>query len=225
MSSVPRAAASSGDADSAYFGLQKHYVDGEFRESAARGTFTTVDPATENVLAEVADGRAEDVDAAVRAARRAFDDGPWPHLKAEERAAVLERVAALIRERAEGFVEREVFDIGMPITQMRGLAARAAQNFDYYAGVVRELARPVVPGRRRVPQLHDPEAGRRGGADHALERAADAVDVAARARSRCRQHGRPQAGRMVTAVGDLAGGGSDRDRPAARCLQRRPRAG
>ena len=140
MSSVPRAAASSGDADSAYFGLQMHYVDGEFRESAARGTFTTVDPATENVLAEVADGRAEDVDAAVRAARRAFDDGPWPHLKAEERAAVLERIAALIRERAEGFVEREVFDIGMPITQMRGLAARAAQNFDYYAGVVRELA-------------------------------------------------------------------------------------
>jgi 5-carboxymethyl-2-hydroxymuconic-semialdehyde dehydrogenase len=140
MSSVPKAAASSGDADSAYFGLQKHYVDGEFQESAARGIFTTVDPATGSVLAEVADGRAEDVDAAVRAARRAFDDGPWPHLKAEERAAVLERIAALIRERAESFIEREVFDIGMPITQMRGLAARAAQNFDYYAGVVRQLA-------------------------------------------------------------------------------------
>jgi 5-carboxymethyl-2-hydroxymuconic-semialdehyde dehydrogenase len=124
----------------ARLGLQRHYVDGAFCESAGGGTFETVDPATGDVLADVAAGGPEDVDAAVRAARRAFDEGPWPRLKAGERAAVLERIAALLRERAEEFVEREVLDIGMPVTQMRGLAARAAQNFDYYAGVVRELA-------------------------------------------------------------------------------------
>ncbi len=52
---------------------------------------------------------------------------------------MLRRIATLIREHAEEFIEREVLDIGMPIAQMRGLAARAAENFDYYAGVVTEL--------------------------------------------------------------------------------------
>ena len=73
------------------------------------------------------------------AARRAFDEGPWPRLKAAERAAVLRRIAAGITAHTEEFIAREVADIGMPIAQMKGLAARAAQNFDYYAGVVTEL--------------------------------------------------------------------------------------
>jgi 5-carboxymethyl-2-hydroxymuconic-semialdehyde dehydrogenase len=120
-------------------GLQRHYIDGEFRESVAGGTFTTLDPTTNDVITEAADGQAADVDAAVAAARRAFDEGPWPKLKAAERAGVLRRIAELIRSHAEEFIEREVLDIGMPIAQMRGLAARAAQNFDYYAGVITEL--------------------------------------------------------------------------------------
>jgi 5-carboxymethyl-2-hydroxymuconic-semialdehyde dehydrogenase len=119
--------------------LQRHYVDGAFRESAAGGVFETVNPATNEVLAPVSDGRAEDVDAAVAAARRAFDEGPWSRLKASDRARMLRRIAALIRDHADRFIEREVLDIGMPIAQMRGLAARAADNFDYYAGVVTEL--------------------------------------------------------------------------------------
>jgi 5-carboxymethyl-2-hydroxymuconic-semialdehyde dehydrogenase len=120
-------------------GLQRHYIDGEFRESVSGATFTTLDPATNEVITEAADGAAADVDAAVAAARRAFDDGPWPKLKAAERAKTLRRIAELVRAHAEEFIEREVLDIGMPIAQMRGLAARAAQNFDYYAGVITEL--------------------------------------------------------------------------------------
>jgi 5-carboxymethyl-2-hydroxymuconic-semialdehyde dehydrogenase len=122
------------------FELQRHYVDGEFRESAGTEIFTTVDPATNEELAEVAFGQPRDVDVAVGAARRAFDEGTWARLKATERADVLVQIGDLVRAHADAFVEREVYDIGMPITQMRGLAARAAQNFDYYAGVVRELA-------------------------------------------------------------------------------------
>ena len=121
------------------YGLQRHYIDGAFRASQAGGTFETLNPATNEVLAEVADGRAADVDAAVAAARRAFDEGRWPRAKAEHRAAALRRIAALIRERSPELIEVEVLDIGMPIAQMHGLAARAAQNFDYYAGVVTEL--------------------------------------------------------------------------------------
>jgi 5-carboxymethyl-2-hydroxymuconic-semialdehyde dehydrogenase len=120
-------------------GLQRHYIDGEFRESVSGATFTTLDPATNEPITEASDGAAADVDAAVAAARRAFDDGPWPRLKAAERATTLRRIAELIRAHAEEFIEREVLDIGMPVAQMRGLAARAAQNFDYYAGVITEL--------------------------------------------------------------------------------------
>ena len=78
--------------------LQRHYVDGAFRESVAGGTFETVSPTTGEVLGPVADGQAADIDAAVAAARRAFDEGPWPRLSAAERAAALRRVAALLRE-------------------------------------------------------------------------------------------------------------------------------
>ncbi len=120
-------------------GPQRHWIGGEFCDSVGGGTFPTLDPATNDPLADVAAGTAEDVDLAVRAARRAFDEGPWPRLRASERAAALRRVAALIRRHAAEFVELEVLDVGMPISQMHGLAARAAENFDYYAGVVTEL--------------------------------------------------------------------------------------
>ncbi|MGH2875177.1 MAG: aldehyde dehydrogenase, partial [Solirubrobacteraceae bacterium] len=121
------------------FEPQRHFIAGRFVESVSGATFETVNPATGEVLADVCEGGAADVDAAVAAARAAFDEGPWPGLKAVERAGVLRRVAQLIRERADAFVAAEVADIGMPVAQMHGLAARAAQNFDYYAGVITEL--------------------------------------------------------------------------------------
>jgi 5-carboxymethyl-2-hydroxymuconic-semialdehyde dehydrogenase len=121
------------------FGLQEHYIDGRFRPSAAAGTFESLNPATNEVLVLAADGQEVDVDTAVTAARAAFDEGPWPRLKAAERAAALRQIAVGIRAHTEDFIAREVADIGMPVAQMRGLAARAALNFEYYAGVVTEL--------------------------------------------------------------------------------------
>jgi len=120
-------------------GLQRHYIDGEFVASASGGTFETLNPSTNEVLGEAADGGPSEVDAAVAAARRAFDEGPWPRMSAAARADVLRRIAALLREHAPRFIDYEVRDIGMPIAQMGGLAARAAANFDYYANVVGEL--------------------------------------------------------------------------------------
>ena len=121
------------------FELQGHYIDGRFVASIGGATFETLDPATNEPLAAVAAGQAADVESAVAAARHAFDHGPWPRMKATERAALLRRVATLLRERADELIELEVLDVGMPISQMRGLAARAADNFDYYAGVITEL--------------------------------------------------------------------------------------
>jgi 5-carboxymethyl-2-hydroxymuconic-semialdehyde dehydrogenase len=136
MSMQTEARALSGDRG---YGVQEHYIGGAFVPSVAGGTFESLNPATNGVLARTADGQEADVDAAVLAARRAFDEGEWPRLKASERAAVLRRIADGVRAHAEEFIAREVADIGMPIAQMKGLSARTAQNFEYYAGVVTEL--------------------------------------------------------------------------------------
>jgi 5-carboxymethyl-2-hydroxymuconic-semialdehyde dehydrogenase len=120
-------------------GLQQHFIDGGYRPSISGETFEILDPSTNELLAIAASGDAADVAAAVSAARHAFDQGSWPRLKATERAAVLRKIAESIRRHAEELIAREVADIGMPIGQMKHLAARAAQNFDYYAGVIAEL--------------------------------------------------------------------------------------
>jgi 5-carboxymethyl-2-hydroxymuconic-semialdehyde dehydrogenase len=119
--------------------FQAHFIAGRFTESRRSGSFENLNPATNEPLSPVADGREEDVDAAVTAAHRAFDDGSWAQLKATERAAALRRIAALIREHADEFVALEVLDVGMPVGQMRGLAQRAADNFDFYADVISQL--------------------------------------------------------------------------------------
>jgi 5-carboxymethyl-2-hydroxymuconic-semialdehyde dehydrogenase len=117
-----------------------HFIGGESRESLDGAFFETTNPATGSVVAQVADGGAHEIDLAVRAARAAFDSGPWPRLTAKERAVGLRRIADLIREHRDEFIELECLDIGMPIAQMKGLAARSAENFDYYAAVIEELA-------------------------------------------------------------------------------------
>ena len=126
-------------ADAVRVGPQLHYIAGEFRPGIDGRTFETLNPSTNEPIADVAEGLAADVDLAVRAARTAFDDGPWPRLKPSERAAVLRRIATAIRDNADELIGLEILDIGMPIAQMRGLAARAAENFDYFAGVITEL--------------------------------------------------------------------------------------
>jgi len=118
---------------------QLHYIGGEFRPGRAGTTFETLNPVTNLPIADVAEGLTPDVDDAVAAARAAFDEGPWPRLSAKERAAVLRRIAEAIRASADDFVRLECLDIGMPIRQMRGLAARAAENFDFYAAQIEEL--------------------------------------------------------------------------------------
>jgi len=118
---------------------QRHFIDGAFRDGVSGETFETLNPTSNAPITEVSAGTAADVDAAVAAARRAFDEGPWPRMTAKERAQALRGIADLIRERAQDFIALECLDIGMPIAQMKGLAARAAENFDYFAGVVEEL--------------------------------------------------------------------------------------
>ncbi|MGH2736547.1 MAG: 5-carboxymethyl-2-hydroxymuconate semialdehyde dehydrogenase [Actinomycetota bacterium] len=115
------------------------YIDGEYRSGVDGATFETLNPATNNVITEVAEGRERDVDAAVRAARTAFDEGPWPRMSPKERAAYLIAIAEAVEGRGAEIAELEVMDTGLPIKQAKGQAARAAQNFRFFARVIEDL--------------------------------------------------------------------------------------
>ncbi len=120
-----------------------HFIDGDFSDSVSGETFETIDPATNEPLARVSRGGAEDVDRAVRAARRAFDEGPWPRMSARERRRYLERVGELIEQHADELAVIECLDTGQVLKIIRGgQIPRAAQNFYYFA----ELATSAMDG-------------------------------------------------------------------------------
>jgi len=108
-------------------------IAGKQEQAAGGKTFDTVNPATGEVIARVAKAGREDVDRAVRAARQAFDEGPWPWTAASERGRVLLRTAALIRERAEELAQLEMRNGGKTISDARDEALGAASCFEYYA--------------------------------------------------------------------------------------------
>jgi 5-carboxymethyl-2-hydroxymuconic-semialdehyde dehydrogenase len=117
-----------------------HYVDGRHVPSEDGATFETIDPSTNAVLTQVAAGRSADIAAAVAAAWRVLEDGRWPGLVARERARILNRVADAIEARDERIAALETLDAGLPITQARGQAARAAENFRFFADVIVTLS-------------------------------------------------------------------------------------
>ncbi|MET8670562.1 MULTISPECIES: aldehyde dehydrogenase family protein [Streptomyces] len=109
------------------------FIDGEFTEAADGQVFKTLSPSTEEVLSEVARAGAEDVDRAVRAARRAF--GPWSALPGAERAKYLFRIARIIQERSRELAVLETLDNGKPIKETRDSdLPLVAAHFFYYAG-------------------------------------------------------------------------------------------
>ncbi|TFV55775.1 aldehyde dehydrogenase family protein [Geodermatophilus sp. DF01-2] len=109
------------------------FVDGEFVDGSG-APFKTINPATEEVLSEVATGTAEDVDRAVRAARRAFTR-LWGPMRPADRGKYLFRIARLLQERAREFAVLESLDNGKPIRESRDVdVPLAAAHFLYHAG-------------------------------------------------------------------------------------------
>jgi len=110
------------------------FIDGAFTEPADGGTFKTVNPATEEVLAEISAAGAGDIDRAVAAARRAQQD-VWGPMPGRERAKYLYRIARLLAERSREFAVLETLDNGKPIRESRDVdVPTAAAHFFYYAG-------------------------------------------------------------------------------------------
>lgn len=125
------------------------FIGGEFTAPKSKKYFKTVNPATEEVIAEVADGDAKDVDRAVKAARKAFEG--WSKLSPIERSKYIYRIARIIQERAREFAVIESMDGGKPIRESRDVdVPLAAAHFFYYAGWCDKLLY-AFPGREAQP--------------------------------------------------------------------------
>ncbi|WP_026549263.1 5-carboxymethyl-2-hydroxymuconate semialdehyde dehydrogenase [Arthrobacter sp. Br18] len=114
----------------------QHYINGKFVDSVGGRTFDVLDPVSNTNYATAAAGQKEDIDLAVAAAREAFVHGPWPRMKPRERARILNRIADAVEAQEERLAELETFDTGLPITQARGQALRAAENFRFFADLI-----------------------------------------------------------------------------------------
>ncbi|MGP6170937.1 5-carboxymethyl-2-hydroxymuconate semialdehyde dehydrogenase [Microbacterium sp. A204] len=128
----------------------QHYIDGEFVDSLDGDTFDVIDPVTNEVYIKAASGKVADIDRAVAAAKRAFDEGPWPKMLPRERSRVLHKIADIVESRDQRLAELESFDSGLPITQALGQARRAAENFRFFADLIVAQADDTfkVPGRQ-----------------------------------------------------------------------------
>ncbi|MGQ4386708.1 aldehyde dehydrogenase [Streptomyces sp. SAS_270] len=116
-----------------------HHIDGA-DEDGGGAAFAVVSPRDGQVVAQVADGGAAEVDAAVAAARRAFDTGPWPRLAPVERGRALLRIADLLEERRETFALTVSLEMGKPITDAHDIELRAAINtFRWYGQLADKL--------------------------------------------------------------------------------------
>jgi len=121
-------------------GPKKLFIGGRWVESASGSTFDTIDPATGEVLAKVAEAGAEDVDRAVAAARTSFESGVWRSLPPAERAKALWRAGDLIEEHATELAQLDSLDNGKPINEMLLFdVPLTAATFRYYAGWVTKL--------------------------------------------------------------------------------------
>src|SRR5438309_4797706 len=142
-------------------GPKKLFIGGRWVEAAGGETFETIDPATGEVLARVAEGGAEDIDRAVASARRSFDRGTWRELPPAERAKVLWKVGDMLEERADEFAQLETLDNGMPINDaLLFHVPLAAATFRYYAGWVTKLdgatQQVSLPGKYLSYTLREP---------------------------------------------------------------------
>jgi aldehyde dehydrogenase (NAD+) len=113
--------------------IKKLFIDGQWVEARSGKTFQTLNPATGEVLAEVAEGDAADIDRAVEAARRAFE-GPWSKWKPAERQMLLIRLADLVETHIEELATLDTLDMGAPIARTRGNKQRAVGMLRFYAG-------------------------------------------------------------------------------------------
>jgi aldehyde dehydrogenase (NAD+) len=121
------------------------FINGEWRDAAGGKTIEVINPATEEVIAEVASAEQSDVDAAVAAARAAFD-GPWSKLSARERGRIVWKIGERLMERADEIARLETLHNGKPIFESRQIEVpAAAECFQYFAGWADKIHGETIP--------------------------------------------------------------------------------
>ena len=124
----------------------KMLINGKWVNSASGKTFPTYDPATGEVMAQIAEGDREDINRAVDAARQAFENGPWRKMTASERGRKIWKLGDLIEQNLEEFAELESLDNGKPLTVARAAdVPLAAELFRYMAGWSTKIEGNTIP--------------------------------------------------------------------------------
>jgi phenylacetaldehyde dehydrogenase len=125
---------------------KKLLIDGKWVAASSGKTFDSIDPATGDVLARVAEGDKADIDLAVKAARRAFESGPWAKMSASQRGRIIWKIGDLLAENVEEFAELETLDNGKPISVSRVAdVPLAADLFHYMAGWATKIEGSTIP--------------------------------------------------------------------------------
>tara|TARA_Y100000590_G_scaffold95305_2_gene108094 strand:+ start:7676 stop:9103 length:1428 start_codon:yes stop_codon:yes gene_type:complete len=114
-----------------------HFINNKSTESIDGKTFDSINPSTQKIWAKASLGSKSDTEKAVKAARDAFDNGPWPKMTAKERSVFLHKIADLIEKNIDELAEIETTDMGKPITQSRGKdIPRTVDNFRFFADYI-----------------------------------------------------------------------------------------
>jgi len=121
------------------------FIDGKWVEGASGKRIPVYDPSTEEVIAEIPDASNSEVDAAIAAARRAFDQDGWPQTTAQERGRILFRIAEKLRAESPQLAELESRNSGKPIVEAEYDIADAATCFEYYGGLATKVSGTVNP--------------------------------------------------------------------------------
>ncbi|MGA2593747.1 MAG: aldehyde dehydrogenase family protein, partial [Bryobacteraceae bacterium] len=121
------------------------HINGESVESRRGAWFPVYDPSTEEIIAEVPDADATDVDRAVQAASAAFESGPWPQTTAQDRGRLLFKLAERIRSHAAALAELESRNCGKPIVEAEYDINDTATCFEYYGGLATKVLGHVNP--------------------------------------------------------------------------------
>ena len=200
---------------------RKMFIDGKWVEAASGKTFPTYNPATGEVLAQVAEGDREDIERAVKAARRAFESGAWPEMSASQRGRLIWKLGDLIEEHLEEFAQLESLDNGKPLSVARVADVPLAVDlFHYMAGWATKIEGNTIPFSAEVLRLHPARAGRSGGPDHPVEFSAVDGGVEAGSGAGDRLHRGVEAGRADSAERSAAGRADRRSRFSRRRGQR-----
>jgi len=137
----------------------KLMINGQFVDASNGATFATVDPRTEEIITEVPEASADDVDAAVQAARHAFDKGPWPRMSGYERGMLMHKLADLIDANASELAALETLDNGKPLFfSTVADVPLTAQHLRYFAGWADKLGGKTLAqqGNMFSYTLHEP---------------------------------------------------------------------